>query len=63
MHPTFITETRMCIHALEGTYARAEVRADEHRAIANAIRSGDRELTDSLLCAHMDDAVNRLIPN
>jgi len=44
-------------------HARAEVRADEHRAIANAIRSGDRELTDSLLCAHMDDAVNRLIPN
>ena len=37
--------------------------SDEHRAIAKAIRAGDRELTDSLLVAHMDDAVNRLIPN
>jgi DNA-binding GntR family transcriptional regulator len=60
MHKTFITETRMCIHALDETYATSEVRADEHRALANAIRSGDRELTDRLLIAHMDDAVARL---
>jgi DNA-binding GntR family transcriptional regulator len=63
MHPTFITETRMCIHALEESYSRADVRADEHRALAKAIRSGDRELTDRLLCGHMDDAIHRLIPN
>ena len=60
MHQTFITETRMCIHALDETYARSEVRDKEHRALANAIRKGDRELTDRLLSAHMDDAVNRL---
>jgi DNA-binding GntR family transcriptional regulator len=60
MHQTFITETRMCIHCLDETYAISEVRGDEHRAIANAIRSGDRELTDQLLIAHMDDAVARL---
>jgi DNA-binding GntR family transcriptional regulator len=60
MHKTFITETRMCIHALDETYATSEVRADEHRAMANAIRSGDRELTDRLLIAHMDDAIARL---
>jgi DNA-binding GntR family transcriptional regulator len=60
MHQTFITETRMCIHALDDTYARSEVRDKEHRALANAIRKGDRELTDRLLTAHMDDAVSRL---
>jgi DNA-binding GntR family transcriptional regulator len=60
MHQTFITETRMCIHCLDQTYATSEVRGDEHRALANAIRSGDGELTDRLLIAHMDDAVARL---
>jgi DNA-binding GntR family transcriptional regulator len=60
MHQTFIVQTRMCIHALDATYAKSEVRADEHRALANAIRSGDRELTDRLLIAHMDDAIARL---
>jgi DNA-binding GntR family transcriptional regulator len=63
MHQTFITETRMCIHALDETYAKSEVRDKEHRALANAIRKGDRERTDRLLTAHMDDAVHRLIHN
>ena len=61
MHQTFITETRMCIHALDESYAKSEVRDKEHRALANAIRKGDRELTERLLTAHMDDAINRLI--
>jgi DNA-binding GntR family transcriptional regulator len=60
MHQTFITETRMCIHALDETYAKSEVRDKEHRALAEAIRKGDRELTDRLLTAHMDDAIRRL---
>jgi DNA-binding GntR family transcriptional regulator len=60
MHQTFITETRMCIHALDESYAKSEVREEEHRALADAIRSGDRELTDRLLTAHMDDAIHRL---
>jgi DNA-binding GntR family transcriptional regulator len=60
MHQTFITETRMFIHALDDTYAKSEVRDKEHRALANAIHEGDRELTDRLLTAHMDDAINRL---
>ena len=63
MHQTFITETRMCIHALDETYAKSEVRDKEHRALANAIRKGDRQRTDRLLTAHMDDAVHRLIHN
>jgi DNA-binding GntR family transcriptional regulator len=60
MHRTFITETRMCIHALEESYSVSEVRGDEHRAVATAIGSGDPKLTDELLIAHMDDAINRL---
>ncbi|OSC38810.1 GntR family transcriptional regulator [Mycobacterium decipiens] len=60
MHRTFITETRMCIHALEESYSVAEVRGEEHRALATAIGSGDRKLTDELLVAHMDDAISRL---
>jgi DNA-binding GntR family transcriptional regulator len=60
MHQTFITETRMCIHALDESYAKSEVRDKEHRSLASAIRSGDGELTDRLLTAHMDDAIHRL---
>jgi len=60
MHQTFITETRMCIHALEESYSVSEVRDDEHRAVATAIKNGDLKLTDELLIAHMDDAIKRL---
>ena len=60
MHQTFITETRMCIHALEETYSASEVRVEEHRALAEAIKSGDPTLVDHLLTAHMDDAITRL---
>jgi DNA-binding GntR family transcriptional regulator len=61
IHRTFITETRMCIHALDESYSASEVRGDEHRAVATAIRSGDLKLADELLIAHMDDAIRRLI--
>lgn len=60
MHKTLLTETQMCIHALEQTYASLDVRVDEHRAIAEAFGAGDPALTDRLLVAHMDDAVERL---
>lgn len=60
MHQTFITETRMCIHALEKTYSAGEARVGEHRQLAEAIRSGDARLADSLIVAHMEDAVTRL---
>jgi DNA-binding GntR family transcriptional regulator len=60
MHQTFITETRMCIHALEETYSASEVRVEEHRTLAEAIRSGNLTRVDQLLTAHMDDAITRL---
>src|SRR5258707_4627169 len=40
MHQTFITETRMCIHALEETYSASEVQVEEHHALAQAIKAG-----------------------
>ncbi len=60
MHKTLLTETQMCIHALEQTYAHVDDRVEEHRAIADGFAAGDPELTDRLLVAHMDDAVVRL---
>ncbi|MEU8222822.1 GntR family transcriptional regulator [Kribbella sp. NPDC048915] len=61
MHQTSIVETRMCIHALEETYAASDLRAGEHAQLAEAIRTGDADRTDELLRAHMDDAIQRLV--
>ena len=60
MHQTVITETRMCIHSLDDSYAKSDFREEEHRTLATAVRSGDPELTDRLMVAHMDDALARL---
>ena len=57
---TLLTETRMCIHALEETYPDPLVRVEEHRAIAEALRDGRAEDADRLLIAHMVDAIDRL---
>lgn len=60
IHQTLLTETRMCIHAMEHTYVFDEARVEEHREIAQSFRRGDPILTDRLLIAHMRDAVRRL---
>ena len=60
IHKTLITETRMCIQALEATYSGAEARVAEHQHIAEAITAGDHLLADDLLVAHMEDAITRL---
>jgi DNA-binding GntR family transcriptional regulator len=62
MHQTLLTETRMCVLALEGTYPLSDVRVPEHKGIADAIGDGDAEKVDRLIIAHMDDAVGRLAP-
>ncbi|OBC09165.1 GntR family transcriptional regulator [Mycobacterium sp. 852013-50091_SCH5140682] len=61
MHQTYLVETRMCLHALADTYDTPGDRVTEHHALASAIRSGDVALTDKLMLAHMEDAVDRLI--
>ncbi|HSP61181.1 MAG TPA: GntR family transcriptional regulator [Ornithinimicrobium sp.] len=60
MQRTLLTETRMCIHALEETYPDPLVRVEEHRTIAEAVRDGRAEEADRLLIAHMVDAIDRL---
>lgn len=61
MHQVLITETRMCIHALTDLYHPGDTaRIEEHRAIAASFTAGDPDLTDRLLVAHMQDAVERL---
>lgn len=59
-HATLLTETRMCIHLLEPTYAVDEARVGEHREIARSFAAGDARQTDALLLHHMRDAVQRL---
>lgn len=61
LHQTFLVETRMCVHALADTYDTATDRVNEHQSLASAIGSGDVALTDKLMLAHMEDAVDRLI--
>lgn len=61
LHQTFLVETRMCVHALADTYDAPTDRVSEHQTLAGAIRSGDVALTDKLMLAHMEDAVDRLI--
>lgn len=60
IHQTLLTETRMCIHAMEHTYQFDERRVGEHREIAESFKRDDPILTDRLLVAHMRDAVERL---
>lgn len=62
MHQTLLTETRMCVIALGGTYPEWDKRVPEHREIAQAIAAGEIRKVDKLIVAHMDDAVHRLVP-
>lgn len=59
-HETLITETRMCIHALERAYESLDERVAEHEAIARSFLAGDARATDRLVVEHMRDAVRRL---
>ncbi len=60
IHQTLLTETQMCIHALEETYRYLDERVVEHGAIADAFVAQDAALTDRLLLDHMEDAIVRL---
>ena len=62
MHRTLLTETRMCLPgAGRGPTPAPPDGVAEHREIAEAFRDGNARLTDRLLVAHMNDAVQRLI--
>jgi DNA-binding GntR family transcriptional regulator len=60
-HRTLLTETKMCIHAMQTTYPSPDERVPEHREIAEAFTLDDPAIVDRLLITHMDDAVRRLL--
>ncbi|MDN5760996.1 MAG: GntR family transcriptional regulator [Microlunatus sp.] len=60
-HHTLLTETRMCINALQTTYPPPDERVPEHRAIAEALLLVDPGVVDRLIVTHMADAVTRLL--
>ncbi|MGX1596396.1 GntR family transcriptional regulator [Dietzia maris] len=60
VHETVVVETSMCLHAMRSTYTDAASRLAEHRAIADAVRSGDRLRARSLLVDHMRDGLARV---
>lgn len=63
MHNTLLTETRMCLTALEKKYPDPHTRVAEHHAIAEALADGDTERVGRLLISHMEDALERLTDN
>lgn len=60
MHNTLMTETRMCLTALEKKYPDPHTRVAEHRAIAEALAEGSEDRVGKLLISHMEDALRRL---
>ena len=62
MARTLLTETGMCIAALQRTYEMPEVQVAEHAGIVEAIRDGRESLLLKLIDSHMEDAIRRLLP-
>lgn len=60
MHNTLLTETRMCLTALEKRYPDPQARVAEHHAIAEALGGGSEDQVGKLLISHMEDALERL---
>ncbi|MGY4719672.1 GntR family transcriptional regulator [Naumannella cuiyingiana] len=61
MHETLLTETRLCLTRMQGTYDDNEKRVAEHDAIARAVLAGDLEQAKTLLAAHMEDGMQRVL--
>ncbi len=59
-HGTLLTETKMCIRAMQTTYPQPDERVPEHRQIAEALTAENPTDVDQLLVRHMADAVRRL---
>ena len=62
MHDTLLTESRMCLTALETSYSAADEVVREHGGILDALAAKNRRRLDSLIRAHSADALARLIP-
>jgi DNA-binding GntR family transcriptional regulator len=62
MFRTLVAETRLCMLRLEPFYGEPGEVLAEHRAILDAIRSGDQQSVDRLVRVHMDVSAARLSP-
>ena len=60
MFRTLVAETRLCLIRLEPFYQEGNEVVEEHQAIAEALRSGNRRRVEGLLQVHMDEAAARL---
>lgn len=58
---TLIVETRMCLGELRTTYTDLGTQAREHEALREAIDGASPARATTLLQAHLDDAVERLV--
>jgi DNA-binding GntR family transcriptional regulator len=61
MFATIFVESRLCLNALEAKYHEPGAAVHEHLDIAEAIRSGDRELVVHTIESHMRSATDLLI--
>jgi DNA-binding GntR family transcriptional regulator len=61
VHGTLVTETRMCLSALENSEYPVADRIAEHRRIAQAILDADVPELHQALADHMDSAVAQLV--
>lgn len=61
MAQQLLTETRMCLTALQDNAPAPAELVAEHRALVDAISSGDLDLLLNRLDAHMADAVARIV--
>jgi DNA-binding GntR family transcriptional regulator len=61
MHGTLLTQVRLCLAWMQGTYDSVDDRVNEHAGIARAVVDGDAELAERLLHAHMEDGLRRVL--
>jgi DNA-binding GntR family transcriptional regulator len=62
MADTLLVETRMCLHALQLHYPEPTDLVEEHRALLDAVVTGDVTLLLRLIEVHMLDSIERLRP-
>jgi DNA-binding GntR family transcriptional regulator len=61
MHRTLLTQIRMSLTGMQGTYGSADARLREHAEIAEALDAQDADRADTLLRAHMQDGLERVL--
>lgn len=61
MHGTLLTQIRMSLTGMQGTYGSADARIREHVEIVEALAAEDADRAETLLRAHMQDGLERVL--